>query len=57
MAAELTPEEVAQLDKLAGEGGKQCRFIKPAWGRKVRALPTFQHFVGGSHAGVGLGRI
>lgn len=33
--AELTPEEIAQLDKLAGEGGKQYRFIKPAWGRKV----------------------
>jgi len=33
--AELTPDEVAQLDKLAGEGGKQQRFIKPPWGRKV----------------------
>jgi len=38
-AAELTPEEVAQLDKVAGEGGKQHRFIKTPWGRKVLLYP------------------
>lgn len=44
LPAELKPEEVAQLDKLAGEGGKQQRFIKPPWGKKVRFLLLFAFF-------------
>jgi len=33
--ASLTAEQVAKLDALAGEGGKQQRLIKPTWGVKV----------------------
>ncbi|KAF8317655.1 Aldo/keto reductase [Clavulina sp. PMI_390] len=33
--AELSSEDIARLDKLAGEGGKQNRFVTPPWGKKV----------------------
>lgn len=36
----LSPEDLELLDKLAGEGGKQSRFIKPNWGKKV-SIKTF----------------